>query len=91
MRLRSGRRGVTGSAWLTGTRVTSRTVHTGRRRPVASGYAQSALLLLMALPVSALQITGDTNRALDDAAPTLVSRTYTHCEMRVRRTRKGTR
>lgn len=52
---------------------------------------ESAVLLLLALPVTAVQLVGDTNRALDDAAPTLVSRTSTRCETRVHRTSKSTR
>lgn len=51
---------------------------------------ESALLLLLALPISAIQLVGDTNRALDDAAPMLVNRTTTHCEKRVHRRRRRT-
>ncbi len=50
---------------------------------------EGAVLLLLALPVSAIQITGDTNRALDDGPPTLVSRTYNQCEVREHRGRRG--
>lgn len=51
---------------------------------------ESALLLLLALPISAIQTVGDTNRALDDAAPTLATRTHTHCETREHRGRRST-
>jgi len=51
---------------------------------------ESAVLLLLALPVSAVQIVSDTNRVLDDAAPMVVSRTYSRCETRAHRSSKST-
>jgi len=52
---------------------------------------ESALVLLIALPTSGIQIVGDTNRALDKAPPILVSRTINQCEMREHRGRRGRR
>lgn len=52
---------------------------------------ESAVLLLLALPAASIQITGDTNRALDDATPMIVERTYNQCEMREHRGRRGRR
>ncbi len=51
---------------------------------------ESALLLLLSLPITAIGVVGDTNRALDNAAPTLINRTHTHCEKRAHQGRTGT-
>ena len=52
---------------------------------------ESVLVLLLALPVTSMQAVADTNRALDNAAPTIVERTYTRCETRRHRSRRSTR
>ncbi len=44
---------------------------------------ESAVLLLFALPASAIQLVGDTNRALDDKPPIITKRTINQCEERV--------
>jgi len=43
---------------------------------------ESAVLLLFALPVTAVQLVGDTNRALDDKPPIITKRTINQCEQR---------
>ena len=54
---------------------------------------EGAILLLLALPVSGIQLVGDTNRGLDDAPPIVVNRTYNQCEVREhhRRSRRSWR
>jgi len=52
---------------------------------------ESALVLLIALPTSGIQIVGDTNRALDKAPPIVVTRTITQCEVREHRGRRNRR
>jgi hypothetical protein len=52
---------------------------------------ESALVLLIALPASAIQLVGDTNRGLDDKPPTVVERTANQCEMREHRGRRNRR
>ncbi|MBA3452432.1 MAG: hypothetical protein H0T42_04970 [Deltaproteobacteria bacterium] len=52
---------------------------------------ESALVLLIGLPSAAIQIVGDTNRALDDAPPTVVTRTASQCEVREHRRRRNRR
>lgn len=49
---------------------------------------ESALVLLLGLPSSAIQIVGDTNRALDDAPATVVVRAASQCEVRVETSRR---
>jgi hypothetical protein len=52
---------------------------------------ESAIVLVLGLPVTGIQVVGDSNRALDDAPPTLVTRTIDHCEVREHRGRRGRR
>jgi len=52
---------------------------------------ESALVLLIALPTSGIQIVGDTNRALDKAPSIAVSRTLQQCEVREHRGRRNRR
>lgn len=50
--------------------------------------AESALVLLLGVPVASIQIVSDTNRALDRDEPTVVTRKASECRERKRR-RKG--
>ncbi|MDB4960065.1 MAG: hypothetical protein JWP01_64 [Myxococcales bacterium] len=50
---------------------------------------ESALVLLLGLPAAGIQITGDTNRALDDAPALPILRTASECEVRVQRGRRN--
>lgn len=43
---------------------------------------ESALVLVIALPITGIQTVGDTNRALDDAPATTVARQVAGCEVR---------
>lgn len=52
---------------------------------------ESAIVLVVGLPLASIQVVGDTNRALDDAAPALVTRIVDHCEVREHRGRRGRR
>ena len=58
----------------------------GHRLIVESGF-----VLLLGLPVTGIQVVGDTNRALDDAPSTVVVRHADHCETREHRSRRGRR
>lgn len=51
---------------------------------------ESAVVLLLSLPVASVQAVADTNRALDTTT-TIVERTYTQCETRRHRGRRSTR
>lgn len=50
---------------------------------------ESAVVLVLGLPATCIQLVGDTNRALDDAAAREVTVTVDHCEKRRHRSRKG--
>lgn len=50
---------------------------------------EGAVVLAFGLPVASVQMVGDTNRALDDAPPTLVHRSAARCEVHAHRDRKG--
>lgn len=50
---------------------------------------ESAIVLLLGLPVTSIQVVGDTNRSLDDAPSTEVVRTVDYCEVRVHRGKRG--
>jgi hypothetical protein len=52
---------------------------------------ESAIVLVLGLPVAGIQVVGDSNRALDDAPPALVTRTIGYCEVREHRGRRGRR
>ena len=51
---------------------------------------ESAIVLLLSLPVASSQAVADTNRALDTTT-TVVERTYTQCQTRRHRSRRSTR
>jgi hypothetical protein len=52
---------------------------------------ESAIVLVLGLPVAGIQVVGDSNRALDDAPPMLVTHTIDHCEVREHRGRRNRR
>jgi hypothetical protein len=52
---------------------------------------ESAVILLLGLPAAGIQMTGDTNRALDDAPAVPIMRTASECEVRVDRGRRNRR
>jgi hypothetical protein len=52
---------------------------------------ESAIVLVLGLPITGIQAVGDSNRALDDAPPVLVTRIIERCEVREHRTRRGRR
>lgn len=52
---------------------------------------ESAIVLILGLPITSIQVVGDTNRALDDMPPVLVTRTIERCEVREHRDRRGRR
>jgi len=52
---------------------------------------ESAVVLLVSLPVASIQAVGDTNRALDEAPSITTARILDHCEVREHRGRRGRR
>jgi hypothetical protein len=52
--------------------------------------AESALVLLLGVPVASIQMVSDTNRALDGDPPTVITRDANECEERRHRRRRGT-
>ena len=50
---------------------------------------ESALVLLVAMPLTSVQVVADTNRALDRSAPTIVEHQFERCETRRHRRRRG--
>jgi hypothetical protein len=52
---------------------------------------ESMVVLLIGLPIAAMQVVGDTNRALDHSTPLTLERRIEQCEVRVHRDRKGRR
>ncbi|MFN0253890.1 MAG: hypothetical protein ACKV2T_43905 [Kofleriaceae bacterium] len=52
---------------------------------------ESAIVLLLALPISSIQVVSDTNRSFDGSAPVIIDTTYSECEIREHRGRRGRR
>lgn len=52
---------------------------------------ESALVLLLSLPVTGVQVVSDTNRSFDDAPPAISERTFSQCERREHRSRRRRR
>ncbi len=52
---------------------------------------ESAVVLLLGLPVASIQAVADTNRALDDAPAVTITRVVERCEVREHRGRRGRR
>ena len=50
---------------------------------------ESALVLLVAIPLTSVQVVADTNRALDQSTTTIVEHQFTRCETRQHRRRRG--
>jgi hypothetical protein len=50
---------------------------------------ESAIVLLLGLPTTAIQVVGDTNRALDDAPGIRFARVVAECEVQVHTGRRG--
>ena len=51
---------------------------------------ESVAVLVVGLPIASLQVVADTNRGLDTSEPTIVSRTFDHCETREHRRERAT-
>jgi hypothetical protein len=51
---------------------------------------ESVAVLLIGLPVASMQVVADTNRGLDSSEPTVVTRTFDHCETREHRRERAT-
>jgi hypothetical protein len=51
---------------------------------------ESVAVLLVGLPIASIQVVADTNRALDSSTPTVVTRTFDHCESREHRRERAT-
>lgn len=52
---------------------------------------ESAVVLALGLPVTSIQVVGDTNRALDDGAAVTVTAMIDHCEVREHRGKRGSK
>ncbi len=52
---------------------------------------ESAVVLLLGLPIASVQIGGDTNRARDDGPPVITTRVIHGCDVREHRSRRGRR
>lgn len=52
---------------------------------------ESAVVLLLGLPVASVQVVSDTNRTMDHAPAQITERDYAQCEIRERRGRRGRR
>jgi hypothetical protein len=51
---------------------------------------ETVAVLLFGLPIASIQVVADTNRALDTSEPTVVTRTFDHCETREHRRERAT-
>lgn len=49
---------------------------------------ESAIVLLLGLPITSVQVVSDTNRSFDDSPPTVVETTFSQCEIREHRGRR---
>lgn len=52
---------------------------------------ESAIVLLLGLPIASIQVVSDTNRSFDDAPPAIIEATFSQCEVREHRGRRGRR